>query len=75
MPLPHEQNGIIIRYIITFADEGNVTTFTTRETSLIITNLDPFTSYTFNVSASTGIGSGPESGTLIATTQEDGMPS
>lgn len=72
-PLIHERNGLITTYTITFTSEGNTNIFTARDPSLTLHNLRPFTEYTFNVSASTRVGSGPVSGAFTGSTLEDGM--
>lgn len=72
-PLLHERNGVITSYTITLTSDGNATTFTARDTVFTIFDLRPFTSYTFNISASTRVGSGPVSGAVTETTLEDGM--
>ncbi len=71
-PLLHERNGVITNYTITLNSDGNVATFVTTDTMFTVANLHPFNSYTFSVSASTSVGSGPMSGAVTETTLEDG---
>ena len=53
--------------------EQNSTTFTTSDMSLAVNNLVAFTSYSFNISASTRVGTGPVSGAITETTLEEGI--
>ena len=73
LPLPHERNGIITGYSVTISSEETTTILTTGETMLSFNDLRPFSSYMFNILASTRVGPGPVSGTIIGTTLEDGM--
>ena len=72
-PLLGERNGVITSYTITLNLDGSDTVVTTGDTMFTVLHLRPFTSYTFSVSASNRIGSGPVSGELTETTLEDGM--
>ena len=40
----------------------------------MVSNLRPFTTYTCSVAASTSIGQGPPTATVLQTTPEDGKP-
>ena len=70
-PLPSQRNGVIISYLITCSLGGNIINSTrTSSTSLTITRLQPFTSYTCSVSAATIVGDGPAA-TASETSDED----
>lgn len=71
-PLLHERNGVIISYTVTLTSAGSTTTSITTDTMFTATNLQPFTPYTFNLSAATSVGSGPISGAVTEITAEDG---
>ena len=71
-PLIHERNGIITTYTITQVVAGNVTVFTTTALMLQVDDLRPFTSYTYDVAASTAIGRGPSTPATSEMTPEDG---
>ena len=71
-PLLHQQNGVIIGYTITQRVAGNVTTLTSRDSMLLVDGLRPFTSYSFEVAASTGVGLGPATAPLPVQTQQAG---
>ena len=59
-PLPSQQNGVIINYVLNCSSGGSIINSTrTSSTSLTITGLEPFTNYTCSVSASTIEGNGP----------------
>ena len=60
-PPIHEHNGVITSYTITQVKDvsGNSSTDTTTDLMLTAENLRPFTCYTFNVAASTSVGTGP----------------
>ena len=72
--LPEQRNGIIIRYVV------NVTTVETGEGFELVSALDrltvdslhPHWTYIFTVSGETGVGVGPPSLAVTATTLEDG---
>lgn len=72
-PPVHERNGIIIDYTITQVVAGITSTLTTTDQMLLVMDLQPFTSYTFNIAASTSIGLGPRGPTESETTPEAGM--
>lgn len=73
-PLPGEQNGIIVNYIInvTEADSGVSFQLFSMNTSLSVESLLPFTSYNLLIAASTSVGIGPFSMLLTLQTPEDG---
>ena len=72
--LPEQQNGIIIQYVV------NVTTVETGEgfelvsalDKLTVNSLHPHWTYIFTVSGETGVGVGPPSLAVTASTLEDG---
>ena len=75
-PLPkNEQNGVIIGYtVIVIKDDSQSEPplqLDTATNSTTISNLKPFTSYTFKISAMTKAGSGPAA-TISSTTPEAG---
>ena len=62
MPIPIEQhNGVITGYTVqaTGPDRNFIQEVSADDTSIEIQNLDPFTLYTFKVSANTDAGIGP----------------
>ncbi|KAI6655488.1 Phosphatidylinositol phosphatase PTPRQ-like isoform X5 [Oopsacas minuta] len=67
-PDRESQNGIIVDYVILI----NVTEHIVSASSTfsVITNLNPFTVYTFSVAASTSVGKGPYSSSTTITTHE-----
>ena len=71
-PPPHQQNGVITGYTITQRVAGNVSTLTSRDSMLLVDGLRPFTSYTFEVAASTSVGLGPATAPLVVQTQQAG---
>lgn len=71
-PPIHERNGIITTYTITQVGAGNTSTLTTSALMLTVDNLRPFTSYTFDIAASTAIGRGPMSVNRTVMTFQDG---
>lgn len=72
-PPIHERNGIITSYTITHVVAGNSSTLTTADQMLLVTNLRPFTPYTFEIAASTSIGLGPRTSPLTENTPEAGI--
>lgn len=72
-PYTHERNGVITSYTITQVTAGNLATHTTPDLILVLTNLRPFTSYTFDIAASTSVGGGPLRSAVTAVTPEAGM--
>ena len=73
-PPAEEQNGIIVNYVInvTEADSGVTFQLFSRNTSVSVNSLLPFTSYNFLIAASTSVGVGPFSRLLTLQTPEDG---
>jgi receptor-type tyrosine-protein phosphatase Q len=71
-PLETEQNGVIIGYIInvTHANTLQTTQYQSLSTSIIITGLEPYTTYVCIVAAETSIGVGPFSHLFFVLTQE-----
>ena len=73
LPFIHERNGIITGYTITQISGGNSSSFTTTQLTHLVTNLRPFTSYDFDIYASTSVGDGPAASSQTVTTPEAGM--
>ena len=73
-PRPEDKNGQILLYYInvTQLNSGNTFQVSTNQTTIFIGNLDPYTTYTFVVAASTIAGLGPFSSNNTVTTLEDG---
>ena len=73
-PLQEERNGIIISYIVTISEQGTDTQLQLTFTTTIVTlnMLNPFTTYSVAVSASTAVGVGPPTAQLSFITAEDG---
>ena len=73
-PLPEEQNGVIINYVInvTEADSGVSFQLFSTNTTLLVESLFPFTTYNLLIAASTSVGTGPFSMLLTLQTPEDG---
>ena len=73
-PLPEEQNGIIIGYIInvTVAETGERFQLFSNSTSITVDTLQPFTTYLCIIAARTVIGTGPFSTVITLETPEDG---
>ena len=73
-PLPHDRNGPIIGYSVTVQEQhsGYHVAFLliSNDTSVIVTSLRPYTTYTFTVSSRNSIGYGP-SFIVHQTTLED----
>ena len=73
-PLPSEQNGIILRYIVHYrpqSGQSNKLITADNKTSVDVKNLTIFTDYWFAVKAVNVIGAGPESEEVHNTTFED----
>ena len=62
-PLPHDMNGPIIGYSVTVQEQHSgyhvASMLISNDTSVIVTSLRPYTTYTFAVSARNSIGYGP----------------
>ena len=73
-PLLEERNGNITSYSITISRQGSdsLIQLTSPITSITVSMLNPFTTYTVTVTASTSIGVGPPSTLLNFRTAEDG---
>lgn len=73
-PLHEERNGIITGYDIVVTRRGTDFQFllTSTVTMVTLNQLDPFTTYTVMVVASTSVGAGPPTSQLSFTTAEDG---
>ena len=72
-PSEENWNGILIGYTaVVTTTSGFSTQYTTTDTWLIITSLNPFTTYVCTVAASTDAGLGPHSMMVTETTPEDG---
>ena len=74
LPLLEERNGIITSYTVTVSRQGSGSQIllTSATTSISVNMLNPFTTYTVTVTASTSIGVGPPSTQLSFRTAEDG---
>lgn len=71
-PLEQEQNGFIEEYVINITREGNsLDQVVSVMTSLAISNLSPYTNYSFSVAAVT-VGVGPFSPEVTVTMPEHG---
>ena len=72
-PAP-DQNGVIIFYSlnITLLATGEVLQYTSPTTSITISGLKPFSTYSYIIAASTSVGLGPVSPVFNITTPEDG---
>jgi hypothetical protein len=72
-PLPEEQNGPIVRYIVRIMRVGSsdATEFNTSSTRLQVDSLVPYTFYEWQVAAQTNSGSGPFSSPVTEQTLPD----
>ena len=71
-PLEQEQNGFIEEYVINITREGDsLDQVVSVMTSLMISNLSPYTNYSFSVAAVT-VGVGPFSPVVTITMPEHG---
>ena len=66
---PSNPGGVITTYMVTYND----ITVSTNNTTYIIMGLDPFTNYSFSVTACTDNGCGNQTDVEIGTTAEEGM--
>ena len=73
-PLNDEQSGDIIGYVVnvTHADTLSTVQYHTVVTSIMITGLDPYTTYVCVVAAETSVGVGPFSHLFFVQTDEAG---
>ena len=74
-PPPYDkQNGVIISYVINVTNAVTLVSvqYYTATTSIIISNLEPFTTYVCVVAAATSVGVGPFSHLLFVQTDEGG---
>lgn len=78
---PSDRNGLIILYEIQYEPLGEPgstpgqparRTTNTTELSVLLTDLNPFMTYTISVRAYTGVGHGPYSDVMFETTEQDG---
>lgn len=74
LPLPQQQNGFIIGYVvnITALETGATDHMSTPYLNLTLHSLHPFTTYSCIVAARTSVGLGPFSTTVNVRTLEDG---
>ncbi len=73
-PPIEDQNGVIIRYVInvTVVSTGVTFQLTSTTTSLVVSSLDPYTTYLCIIAAVTVVGTGPFSSPFTLSTPEDG---
>ena len=73
-PLFEEQNGVIVSYKldVTALATSSVQSYTITSTTFTITNLIPFSHYTYVIAAATAVGLGPYTETDTIITPEDG---
>lgn len=75
-PFEENRNGIIVSYTVSIvaADDGGTSLelTATGTTSIVAADLRPFTTYTCSVAASTSVGVGPSTPSVLLTTPEDG---
>ena len=78
-PLIHLRNGNITHYSLRCSYD-NLTHFTSfkhfliQNTTYTLSNLLPYTNYSCNVSASTSVGEGPSTKSIVTRTDEDSKP-
>lgn len=75
-PTVEEQNGVIISYTVNVLDAASgqnigPTTVPSSQTSITVAALLPFTTYLCSIAASTSLGMGPFSTSLMVTTLQD----
>ena len=75
IPLPEDQNGIIIGYVINIGgvESEEMLQFFTIANNLTVTSLTPFTTHLCMVAANTSVGRGPFSTTILVRTSEEGL--
>ena len=73
-PNEADRNGIIIGYLVSVTDVSTGSTFTRNatNTSLVLSNLKPFTQYDCLIAARTEVGLGPFSMTVSFSTEQAG---
>ena len=73
-PTPDKQNGVIVSYVINVMTDDQVQRMVVQsnDSQQTISNLTPYTTYTFSISASTSIGQGPFSAAVATRTSETG---
>lgn len=73
-PLLEEQNGVIIGYNISIKDSESIFSvyLLSSTTSVIVSILEPYTTYQWRMAAYTSVGLGPYSSWLFFQTHEDG---
>ena len=74
-PYPNEWNGIILYYVVDIVEMESGEhrqEVSTNSTSLLVYQLHPYYSYSFNVSAATTIGPGPQSEVFTVRALEEG---
>ena len=74
-PLPDQQNGPIVGYLVMLVrvGTGDTTQFSVTATTLEVGSLVPYTTYEWRVAAETTAGTGPFSSPLTEQTLPDGM--
>jgi len=72
IPRPVDSNGVILTYTLLLFSSGNVSNITTSQKYWNVSDLQPFSTYTFAIAASTSIGIGPFSTNVSITTPEAG---
>ena len=75
MPLPEDQNGIVIGYVINIdgVESEEMLQFFSTANNLTVISLTPFTTYLCMVAANTSVGRGPFSTTVSVRTSEEGL--
>lgn len=73
-PMEKDRNGIIVQYTVNMTATVTLftTQFTTNTTNYTLSGLIPDTTYSLIVAASTAIGIGPFTQSLLAKTKESG---
>ena len=70
-PTPDKQNGVIVSYVINVmtGDQVQRMVVQSNDSQQTISNLTPYTTYTFSISASTRIGQGPSISYVVTTSE------
>ena len=73
-PASEYRNGIIVGYTVKIVnlDTNDETQTNINETSLVVTDLTPFTDYEISIAAHNGAGRGPFSVSVTVETEETG---